>query len=253
MSTIGHFVYFINIVKDSLAFSDAEDFTNKIRNDFNFRLKVQKFVYIAKYFGWNHSYRYSLYKRGPYSSALANEYYSDDILKYSPLEINGFDLNSFNDFVDGKSIYYLESASTILFYMGTEENFARDDAIEKLLMIKPHIDSEMVGNAYDDIIRLNFFKNNNVYEIIVIDDNLENIKEILLNQINDYVDYFTDFGECNNSIIVSGSLDYLSIVLEKETLDLEMENDLLELLSDYVLDVKKYMACAAVILKYLNI
>ena len=54
-----------------------------------------------------------------------------------------------------------------------------------------------------------------------------------------YVDYFADFGECNNSLIVSGSLDYLSMVLEHETLDLEMENDLLELLSNYVLDVKK--------------
>ena len=123
--------------------------------------------------------------------------------------------------------------------MGSEENFTRSDAIEKLHIIKPHIDSEIVGNAYDDIIRLNFFKNKNVYEIIVIDDNLEDIKEILLNQIKDYVDYFTDFGECNNGIIVSGSLDYLSIVLENEKLDLEMENDLLELLSNYVLDVKK--------------
>ena len=67
----------------------------------------------------------------------------------------------------------------------------------------------------------------------------EDNKEILLNRINDYVDYFTDFGECNNSIIVSGSLDYLSMVLEKESSDLEMKNDLLELLSKYVLDVKK--------------
>lgn len=239
MSTIGHFIYFINIVKDSLSFRDAEDFANKIKTDFNFRLKVQKFVYIAKYFGWNHSYKYSLYIRGPYSSALADEYYSDDLLKYFPLKINGFDLSSFNGFVDGKSIHYLESASTILYYMGSEENFTRSDAIEKLHIIQPHIDSEIVGNAYDDIIRLNFFKNKNVYEIIVIDDNLEDIKEILLNQIKDYVDYFTDFGECNNGIIVSGSLDYLSIVLENEKLDLEMENDLLELLSNYVLDVKK--------------
>ena len=86
MSTIGHFVYFINLVKDSLSFSDAEDFANKIRNDFNFRLKVQKFVYIAKYFGWNHSYKYILYIRGPYSSALVDEYYSEDILNYSPLK-----------------------------------------------------------------------------------------------------------------------------------------------------------------------
>lgn len=239
MSTIGHFLYFINLVKDSLSFRDTEDFTNKIRNDFNFRLKVQKFVYIAKYFGWNHSYKYSLYIRGPYSSALADEYYSDDILKYSPLEINGFDLNSFNCFVNGKSIHYLESASTILYYMCIEESFTRADAIQKLHMIKPHINSEIVGDAYDDIIQLNFFKNNNVYEIIVIDDNLEDKKENLLNQINGYVDYFTDFGECNNSIIVSGSLDYLSMVLEKENLDLEMENDLLELLSNYVLDIKK--------------
>ena len=60
-----------------------------------------------------------------------------------------------------------------------------------------------------------------------------------MNQINDYIDYFTDFGQCNNSIIVSGSLDYLSMILENETLDLEMKNDLLKLLSNYVLNVKK--------------
>ena len=239
MSTIGHLIYFINCVKDSLSFSDAEEFSEKIRNDFNFRLKVQKFVYIAKYFGWNHSYKYRLYIRGPYSSALADEYYNEDISKYSPLEIDGFDSYSFNDFVDGKSIPYLESASTILYYMGIEENFTHEDAIEKLQKIKPHIDSEIVGNAYEDIIRLNVFRNNNLYEIIIIDDNLDDEKEILLNQINSYVDYFSDFGQCNNSIIVSGSLDYLSMVLENETLDLEMKNDLLELLSNYVLDVKK--------------
>lgn len=139
MSTIGHFLYFINCVKDSLSFSDTEEFTQKIRNDFNFRLKVQKFVFIAKYFGWNHTYKYNLYIRGPYSSALADEYYNEDIL----------------------------------------------------------------------------------------------------NQINDYINYFADFGKCNNSIIVSGTLDYLSMVLENETMDLEMKNDLLELLSNYVADVEK--------------
>lgn len=256
MSTIGHLIYFLNCVKDSLSFSDAEDFALKIRNDFDFRLKVQKFVYISKYFGWNHSYKYSLYIRGPYSSALADEYYNEDILKYSPLEIDGFDSNSFNDFVGGKSIHYLESASTILYYMSLEENFTRSGAIDKLQMIKPHIDSEIVGNAYDDIIRLNFFKNNDLYEIVVIDDNLDNKKEILVNQINAYVDYFTDFGQCNNSIIVSGSLDYLGMVLKNETLDLEMKNDLLELLSNYVADVKKiYDLCGGnpKVFEYMNL
>ena len=239
MSTIGHLIYFINLVKGPLSFSDTKDFATKIRNDFDFRLKVQKFVYIAKYFGWNHSYKYSLYIRGPYSSALADEYYNEDILMYSPLKIDGFDSDSFNTFVDGKSIHYLESASTILYYMACEKKFSRDDAINKLQMIKPHIGSEIVGNAYEDIIGLNFFRNNDIYEITVIDDDLDDKKEILLKQINAYVDYFADFGECNNSLIVSGSLDYLSMVLENETLDLEMKNDLLELLSNYVLDVKK--------------
>ena len=111
----------------------------------------------------------------------------------------------------------MEKASTILYYMGSEENFTREDAIDKLQVIKPHIDSEIVGDAYNDIIRLNLFRNNNLYEIIVIDDNMDNKKEILLDQINYYIDYFTDFGQCNNSIIVSGSLDYLSMVLENET------------------------------------
>ena len=104
----------MNHVKDSWSFSDVEDFVDKIRNDFNFRWNVQKFVYIAKYFGWNHSYKYSLYIMGSYSSALADEYYNEDILKYSPLKIDGFDSNSFNAFVGGKSIPYLQSASTIL-------------------------------------------------------------------------------------------------------------------------------------------
>ena len=239
MSTIGHLIYFINLVKDSLSFRDAEDFAKKIRNDFNFRLKVQKFVYIAKYFGWNHSYKYILYIRGPYSSALADEYYNEDILKYPPLKIDGFDCKSFNEFVNGKSIQYLESSSTILYYMNREDGFSRSDAIEKLQMIKPHIDCETVSNAYDDIIRLKFFRNKNLYEINFFDDDLDNMKEILLNQIYRYVDYFADFGECNNSLIVSGSLDYLSIVLNNETLDGEMKKDLLELLSNYVLDVKK--------------
>ena len=102
----------------------------------------------------------------------------------------------------------------------------------------------------------NFFKNDNISEIAIIDDNLDNEKKILSNQINDYVDYFADFGQCNNSIIVSGSLDYLSMVLENETLDLEMKKDFLNLLSDYVLDVKKiYELCDddSKIFEYMNL
>ena len=74
-----YFLYFLDSVKDSLLFEDIEDFLLKIKKDFQFRHKVQKFVYIAKYFGWNHSYEYVFYLRGPYSNDLANEYYNVNI------------------------------------------------------------------------------------------------------------------------------------------------------------------------------
>ncbi|WP_407382080.1 hypothetical protein [Methanobrevibacter sp.] len=131
--------------------------------------------------------------------------------------------------------------------MDNKENFIHSDAIH---IIKPHIDSKTVDKAYDDIIRLDLFKKKDIYE------NLDYIKEILFDRINEYEDYFTDFGKCNNSLIVSGSLDYLSTVLENETLDLEMKKDLLEVLLDYVLDVEKiYDLCDnnSRIFKYMNL
>ena len=227
MKTIGHFIYFINSLKDVLLFEDYDDFSIKIKRDFNFRLKVQKFVYIAKYFGWNHDYEYNLYIRGPYSSALADEYYNMDIHNnYSPVKIDDFKVESFKNFIKDKSIHYLESDSTVLFYLNDEPNLSREIAIEKLHKIKPHIDSEIVAKAYDDIIQLELFGDNNFYQNIVIDDDLDYFKNTLIDKIQHYIDYFTDFGQCNNSIIVSGSLDYLHIVLSREELNPQMKYDL---------------------------
>ena len=116
----------------------------------------------------------------------------------------------------------------------------------------PYIDSEIVSNAYEDIIRLNFFRKNDIYEINVIDDNLDYLKENLLDKIESYVNYFTDFGECNNSIIVSGSLDYLSIVLKNETLDLEMKKIYWNYYQIMFWMLKKYMIGVMAIPNYLN-
>lgn len=257
MKTIGHFIYFINSLKDVLLFEDNDDFSIKIKKDFNFRLKVQKFVYIAKYFGWNHAYEYNLYIRGPYSSALADEYYNMDIYNnYSPVKIDDFKVKPFKNFVKDKSIHYLESASTILFYLNDNPNLSRENAIEELHKIKPHIDSEIAGNAYDDIIRLDLFGNDSFYPIIVIDDDLGYFKNTLIDKIQYYIGYFTDFGQCNNSIIVSGSLDYLHIVLSREELNPQMKNDLLNLIFQYVMDVKEiYELCDgnSMVFEHLNL
>lgn len=82
------------------------------------------------------------------------------------------------------------------------------------------------------------------------------IKLYLLNKIQNYIDYFTDFGQCNNSIIVSGSLDYLYIVLSKEELNSQMKKDLLNLILQYVIDVKEiYELCDgnSRVFEYLNL
>ena len=148
-------------------------------------------------------------------------------------------MDSFRYFVENKSIYYLESASTILFYLNDDPNISRKNTIDELHKIKPYIDSEIVENAYDDIIKLNLFGNHNFYQNIVIGDDLNYFKDNLMKKIDCFMEFFTDFGQCNNSIIVSGSLDYLNIVLSKEKLNLQMKNDLLDLCLRYVKNVKE--------------
>ena len=63
-------------MKEELEFKDPEDFRNKVESDLDFKFKIQKFVFLAKYFGWNNSYLYYLYILGSYSPRLADDYYS---------------------------------------------------------------------------------------------------------------------------------------------------------------------------------
>ena len=38
-------------MKDELGFEDSEDFKNKVESDLDFKIRIQKFVFLAKYFG----------------------------------------------------------------------------------------------------------------------------------------------------------------------------------------------------------
>ena len=116
-----------------------------------------------------------------------------------------------------------------------KESEVHKNAIEEMPKIKTHIDSEIAGDAHDD---LDYYKNT------------------LINKIEYYIGYFTDFSRCNNSIIVSGSLDYLNIVLSREKLNPQMKNDLLNLILQYVMDIKEiYELCNgnSKVFEYLNL
>ena len=223
MDEKNHLLYFIHTQKDNLGFKNCADFEQNIKNSFDFRFKLQKYVYISKYFGWNNHYAYKLYIKGPYSTALAEDYYSKDLMKNNPLKINSFDLNGFNEFINQKDNHYLEAASTILF----EKISSLDLAITQLNEIKPYITDETIERSFKNILKFKLNKQKFSHENFHND--LVKIKENLIERMEFYINYFEYFGECNNGILVAGSVDYLRIALWEEDLNDEMKSDLMDL------------------------
>jgi len=89
---------------------------------FNHRLKMQKYVYLARRYGFDLNYAFSLYIHGPYSPALANDYYELNIEKVFPAPVT---LNkNFVSLVKGKSEKWLELAATIVL---VKERYANID------------------------------------------------------------------------------------------------------------------------------
>jgi uncharacterized protein YwgA len=93
------------------------DFNILGENDENFnnRLKIQRFVYLARYFGMDMKYDYNMYLRGPYSQQLAWDYYSlaENREKYE----NAKNLpipDRFLKVIGDKDIEWLEIASTLI-------------------------------------------------------------------------------------------------------------------------------------------
>lgn len=228
--------YFLNQFFCELGFKDISDFKNKIRSDFNFRFRIQKFVFLAKYFGWDNSYEYTLYPRGPYSSALADDYYCEDILNKSS-EIECFNQKAFKEFIESKSEYDLEASSTILFYKSFRDSFSLEDAIKTLSEIKPHIDSAIVKRAYFDVCDCTSSREFISQE--KSEDVLKSNKNELSHRILNLIASFAQFNTNSNVIFILRSLNYLKEVLRKETLDKNIKCDFLELISRYVGEIDR--------------
>lgn len=242
MNNKNYLVYFLNSMKNELEFEDSEDFKNKVESDLDFKIRIQKFVFLAKYFGWNNSYSYNLYRHGPYSPVLTGDYYSNDLFEYTPLEISDLDLDSLKSFIRNKSIDYLESATTILLYKQFLGNISLDSAIEKLGEIKSHISSEIVEESYYDV--KDFKLANKPVSRKVRRVVLQNVKNNLNNKIIKNITLFENFEINYNRVFILGSLDYLRIVLREEKLNNYMKNDLFNFISQYVQDIEKiYSSC----------
>lgn len=140
-----HLPAFIHTLEDKglLEFNVLGDDGRSFQN----RFMIQKYVYLARYFGLNMGYSFGMYLHGPYSSTLANDYYelaeseaiADMYGESIPrdLDLNGLDQSSFFHFVNKRVPEWLEAATTLLSLSQHIINKGR--LIERTANMKEHI------------------------------------------------------------------------------------------------------------------
>ncbi len=96
------------------------DIDGEGKRQFENRLRIQKYVFLAKKFGLDLPYDYDIYTCGPYSSALTKTYYN--IARSGNVYLlagdaslgESFDAEGFLEAVRGKDKRWLEIATTLI-------------------------------------------------------------------------------------------------------------------------------------------
>jgi uncharacterized protein YwgA len=145
---------FIYLLKNEIGF----DFNI---NEFDDRIKLQKYVFISKYFGYDHDYNFNIYLRGPYSSDLAEDYYNISDNKNNEEIIPDLDIDtkSFKKLVDDKQIEWLESATTMLSIYSTyyskdeveKDKVEGERLIRDTQTIKEKINGNVIKHVFNDL------------------------------------------------------------------------------------------------------
>ena len=125
------------------------------------RLKLQKYVFLARNFGLDmKEYEYSMYRYGPYSPRLAEDYYTlgENLKLYNRLSKafiskafiqNSFAARKFLRLVNRNSPYWLEIAATLL---DASHNFDDKDILFNYVYgIKIGYSIEFIESVYNDL------------------------------------------------------------------------------------------------------
>ncbi|MDF2737053.1 MAG: hypothetical protein K0S93_909 [Nitrososphaeraceae archaeon] len=125
---------------------------------FNNRLKIQKYVYLAKYFGLDLGYDFDMYLHGPYSSRLTSSYYNvarntTNLNSITGNLDNTFREREFFDYIGNKDKEWLEVASTLLELSNHYSD--KECLIEKTLNAKPHIEKDKVNEIVRELEKSN--------------------------------------------------------------------------------------------------
>jgi len=108
------------------------------KNNFEDRVKLQKYVRIAESCGLNLGYKFNLYLRGPYSPDLANDYYELSLPVSDSVRFDYDDFNAerFLKIVKDRDLLWLEIASTILSVEENNPQISEDRLIAMVAEIK---------------------------------------------------------------------------------------------------------------------
>lgn len=126
-------------------------------NEDNFinRLRIQKYVFLAKFYGLDFGYGHSMYKRGPYSPSLAMKYYelAENPKVYEkeakhPLP-KSFDSENFLNLVRSKDANWLEIASTLLEQKSRFDN--ENDLVKHVECIKCDYSLDYIKKVFKDL------------------------------------------------------------------------------------------------------
>ncbi|MGC8696766.1 MAG: hypothetical protein ACP5UD_10235 [Conexivisphaera sp.] len=119
---------------------------------FRSRLKVQKYVYFARFFDYDLGYEYNLYVHGPYSPELAEDYYAidyDDLKGAKPANIR--DEERYISLLSGRDDTWLEIASTVMMIAERYPGIPEDELVDLTLYAKPWAKEEYVREVMGEL------------------------------------------------------------------------------------------------------
>ena len=139
-------IAFVNMLKNAGVHKfDIDNFSSRVR--------MQKYVYLAKLFGFKHEYIYNIYLKGPYSKDLADDYYK--LNKVDELEdLSEFNSEAFVELVKVKDLKWLEVATTIHFLWEKHKGLSKNmDAtiVELVCNIKSHVGRPYVRKILEEL------------------------------------------------------------------------------------------------------
>lgn len=142
MSRINSLANFINILREA----DIMDFNI---NNFNHRIRLQKYVYLARDFGFELAYPFNMYIHGPYSRELARDYYS---IREEDIRQEKIDLDrSFLKLIKGRNRHWLEIAATTRMIERENPGISREDLFEYVKMAKDYATDSQIMRIYREL------------------------------------------------------------------------------------------------------